>query len=282
MSFYSKIIVQGTDAEKFLQGQITCDVRKASTDQPLLGAHCNPKGRIVSLFFLLKAEGGFALYLPQDLLEIAYNNFKKYGQFFKQLILEKIESIGWLPPFVKNLDPNVRWDDNQHIKRLHIETGIPLIYTATSGLFLPHDINLPQLNGVSFDKGCYTGQEIIARMQNLGKPKQHLYSLVIARSVTTKQSRSENSSPLGTDLDCFANARNDGDIFKPGTKIYLPERLDSEIGYIVDAAYKENTIIALASLKDAALQSCLKTSCQKNIEITIENSLCVAVFQACA
>jgi folate-binding protein YgfZ len=241
MSFYTKITVQGADAEKFLQGQLTCDLRKASLTEPLLGAHCNPKGRIMSLFFLLKEDGGFALYLPQDLLKMAYDNLKKYGQFFKQVVLEKVENAVWLPPFIQNLDPSVpppgtsRWDDNEKIALAHIEAGIPLIYSVTSGLFLPHDINLPQLGGVSFDKGCYTGQEIIARMQNLGKPKQHLYRVVIP-------ARSPRRGNAGIQ-----------DNFQPGTKIYLPTKPDSEIGSIVDAAQKEDELLALASLKDSIL-----------------------------
>jgi hypothetical protein len=57
----------------------------------------------------------------------------------------------------------------------NIKAGIPTIYQNTINLFTPHQLNLPALNGVSFTKGCYTGQEIVARMQYLGKLKQHLY-----------------------------------------------------------------------------------------------------------
>ena len=60
-------------------------------------------------------------------------------------------------------------------KYLNIQDGNPMIYPETSEQCLPHEINLDQLNALSFDKGCYTGQEIIARMHYRGKLKKHLY-----------------------------------------------------------------------------------------------------------
>lgn len=56
-----------------------------------------------------------------------------------------------------------------------IRAGIPVIYPDTMDTFFPHYLNLPTLNAVSFEKGCYIGQEVIARMQYRGKVKQHLH-----------------------------------------------------------------------------------------------------------
>lgn len=65
-----------------------------------------------------------------------------------------------------------------HLWRLlDIRAGIPNIYPETSGLFTPHMINYPTLNGVSFNKGCYVGQEIVARTEHLGKAKRHMHYL---------------------------------------------------------------------------------------------------------
>ena len=57
----------------------------------------------------------------------------------------------------------------------YIMAGVPTIYPETSAKFTPHQLNYPALGGVSFNKGCYIGQEIIARTQYLGKPKSRLY-----------------------------------------------------------------------------------------------------------
>ncbi|MDH3560880.1 MAG: folate-binding protein [Gammaproteobacteria bacterium] len=58
---------------------------------------------------------------------------------------------------------------------LQIQAGIPDIYAATTDLFVPQMLNLQLINGVDFKKGCYPGQEIVARTQYLGKLKRRMY-----------------------------------------------------------------------------------------------------------
>ncbi|MDF2691226.1 MAG: folate-binding protein [Gammaproteobacteria bacterium] len=66
-------------------------------------------------------------------------------------------------------------NDNSLWQCLEIEAGQAFLCQQTIGKFLPHDIRLPELNAVSFTKGCYIGQEIIARMHYLGKLKKQLW-----------------------------------------------------------------------------------------------------------
>ncbi len=58
---------------------------------------------------------------------------------------------------------------------LEIQAAIPNIYAATSEAFVPQMTNLQQLGGINFKKGCYTGQEVVARMQFRGESKRRLY-----------------------------------------------------------------------------------------------------------
>ena len=60
---------------------------------------------------------------------------------------------------------------------LDIQAGIPLISEATKEAFVPQMTNFDKIGGVSFHKGCYPGQEIVARTQYLGKVKRHLYRI---------------------------------------------------------------------------------------------------------
>ena len=60
-----------------------------------------------------------------------------------------------------------------------VRAGIGQVFGSTRELFIPQMINLQALGGVSFKKGCYTGQEIVARMQYLGKLKRRLHRLLI-------------------------------------------------------------------------------------------------------
>jgi folate-binding protein YgfZ len=56
-----------------------------------------------------------------------------------------------------------------------MEAGVPWVLPATNGLFLPQMLNLERLGGLSMDKGCYPGQEIVARVHFRGQVKRHLY-----------------------------------------------------------------------------------------------------------
>jgi folate-binding protein YgfZ len=57
---------------------------------------------------------------------------------------------------------------------LSIRAGIPVITPAVADQFVPQALNLDAIDGVSFQKGCYTGQEIVARTQYLGRLKERL------------------------------------------------------------------------------------------------------------
>jgi tRNA-modifying protein YgfZ len=73
------------------------------------------------------------------------------------------------------MDAKFEQQSINHWHLLDIIAGIPTIYPETSGQFTPHQLNFPQIGGVSFKKGCYIGQEIIARTHYLGKSKSRLY-----------------------------------------------------------------------------------------------------------
>lgn len=160
------LLLAGPDAERFLQGQVTLDVRNIGTE-PKLGALCNNKGRVLFSFYLAKTTDGFAMEVPQALVELALKTLNKYAQF------SKVE--------IKPLDPGSHslhslGRDDQLAK---IRNGIAIIDDPkTSGEFTPHELNYHAIGAVSFEKGCYTGQEIIARMHHLGKLKKHLYHYV--------------------------------------------------------------------------------------------------------
>jgi len=99
-------------------------------------------------------------------------------------------------------------------------SGIPRIDPETVGQFLPHRINLQYLNAINLRKGCYVGQEIIARMHYLGKIKQHMY-------LYSTQST---------------------EIITPGSTIYQDK---DAVGYVVDACQTEkNSYKLLVTIAD--------------------------------
>ncbi len=190
------ICISGLDAKKFLQGQLTCNLDEITPTQSSLGAHCNPQGRVISLFRLFIFLDHYYLQMPRDMIPIALKALQKYAVFFKVKLTDasdELTSIGYLGDTLPELpteclcikEPGSRYqligssleasDKEQEWKKLDIAQGIPAIYPETSERFLPHDIDLPKLNAISFNKGCYTGQEIIARMQYRGKLKNRLF-----------------------------------------------------------------------------------------------------------
>lgn len=165
------IEVSGQDAAKFLQGQVTCDVREVTEQKSSLGAHCDAKGRVQFTFRLFKYQDCYYLRLPQSLIAHALALLQKY------LIFSKTKLTVYEGELTNRFAPDENWQMQD------IETGVATITPETVGLFTPHDINYHLINAVSFNKGCYTGQEIVARMHYLGKPKQSLYRFAIQSPV---------------------------------------------------------------------------------------------------
>ncbi len=107
-----------------------------------------------------------------------------------------------------------------------IRAGIGQVMPQTRELFIPQMLNLQAVGGVSFKKGCYTGQEIVARMQYLGKLKRRLYRLSL----------------------------NAPELPEPGTPLFSPSH-NSAIGEVVLAAKADQTIELLAVLQAEAADS---------------------------
>ncbi len=147
--------VNGADAQSFLQGQLSNDIDKIKVGEFQLNAYCQHQGRIIALILVEKLANGFGLLFPEDLQDLVLNRLKM---------------------FALNADVNF----NQALPDLKIRQGLikqyPQVYLASSEKFIPQDLNLDiDEVGVNFSKGCYPGQEVVARVHYLGKPKRRLY-----------------------------------------------------------------------------------------------------------
>lgn len=152
----------------FLQGQVTCDVEAIMPGNANLAAHCNPQGRVISLFQLLYQDNHYDLMMPRDMIALTINALKKYAVFFKVTLEDATHDA--LPVDPEKMEARIKKS---------IEEGIPVIHPATSGKCLPQELNLDKLGAISYEKGCYTGQEIIARIHYRGKTKSSLYHATI-------------------------------------------------------------------------------------------------------
>lgn len=264
---YGIIHIEGDQAEKFLQGQLTCDVKEVTATKASLAAVCNPQGRMIASLYLCKFLNKFFFILPIEMVEIVINHLTKYAVFSK-VILRNVsqeyitlglagnlnaESSEEIPSELYQASYNgtqlmIRISSSQQrfliFKSMLAEAdypsldiisqrendwlgqdileGVAMVYPQTSQLFTPHMLNYSQLGAISYKKGCYVGQEIIARTHYIGKSKRHLYRGILENSILPDK----------------------------GAVIY---QNNAEVGVIVNASeIEQNKYLVLAVLQDHA------------------------------
>ena len=159
---YKLITTGGQDARDFLQGQLTQDVNLLTAGGSLPAAWCNPKGRVVVTIRLVQIDDDIGLIVPANMADRVVQRLTMYRLRSKVEINEP--SDGWRDLVAK--------DDSNPVAL--ICASIPTIDESNTEQFTPHMLNLDKLGYISFSKGCYTGQEVVARTENLGKSKRRL------------------------------------------------------------------------------------------------------------
>ena len=182
----SYIQLSGPDSRKFLQGQVTCDMGALTTGQTIYGAQCTAKGRIIFTFAArCDAEDNIVLETHSSITDIAIASLKKYAVFFKTTITDISAEIA-----------NSPITDLQRLR-----SGTADITAATTDMFIPQMINLDALGYISFKKGCYTGQEIVARAHYRGTVKRRMHHLQLDATSTPAlgdEIRDEQGKTIGT------------------------------------------------------------------------------------
>ena len=150
--YHRIIVVEGKDSIDFLQGQISTDVSKQEIEQIDRSAICNLKGRVIASFLCKKISNDlFHLVTHQSVVKKLVDTLKKYAVFSKVSIEEGDENVSdyidheaWKSSIIDNLDPE--------------------IYSENSEKYTPQELGYDKNGRIDYKKGCFTGQEIIARM----------------------------------------------------------------------------------------------------------------------
>jgi tRNA-modifying protein YgfZ len=181
--------VTGPDAASFLQGQLTQDVLHWQDGEIKRAAWCTVKGRMLASVYIWCIDGGFRLMVARDLAAKVLPRLRMFVMRAKVLVGEPLN----LSVFACTSEHPALSHDGTRFTLLpsgfgvttdaslaaasdwtlaHIQAGVAWISAANSEQFIPQTANFELVQGVNFRKGCYPGQEIVARSQYLGKLKQ--------------------------------------------------------------------------------------------------------------
>jgi len=195
------LAVTGSDRASLLQGQLTQDVALASPATTVMAGWADVKGRLLFAGHLfvarLATDEALALLVPAELADTLLRRLRMY------ILRAKAQATLLDMPLAGLIGPAVEPGESQAV-RLHgqgtrhlllgsaaaragavpsprsawqladIRAGLPAVLTATTGEFVPQMVNLDLIGGISFTKGCYTGQEIVARTKYLGRVKRRM------------------------------------------------------------------------------------------------------------
>ncbi|MEB3753687.1 folate-binding Fe/S cluster repair protein [Acinetobacter sp. MD2(2019)] len=166
--------LKGVDALKFLQGQVTVHVERVPSDVPCYTAICDLKGRIQFGLWLKQYDPEhFEIVVTQNQSEEFAKHIKKYGAFSKMTLSDPSTVY---PKFNAENTVFVEQATDLTAWQLHaIELGQAFIEQSTAHEFQPQELRLHQRAGIHYDKGCYLGQEIVARLWFKAKPKHWLH-----------------------------------------------------------------------------------------------------------
>ena len=199
---YGLLSVSGEDARGFLHAQLTSDIQGLAPDRAALAGWCSAQGRLLATFLVVPSPQGFLLQVARDL---APTVAKRLGMFvLRSKVKIADESASWVQDGIWDADfsqPDVAWKDGVVTVRVgerryvqmgskeqpnaseedwvlrEIQAGRPFISSATQDKFVPQMVNLEKLGGVDFQKGCYPGQEIVARAQYRGQVKRRMVQM---------------------------------------------------------------------------------------------------------
>jgi folate-binding protein YgfZ len=291
LGYQGLLAFDGPDAAKFLQGQVTADVRELANGYWKLGAQCNLKGRMEASFALAQTNPEqILLRCHASLTDSLAQHLQKYAVFSKVTLSDASDTwrrFGlWGPgaaelvaahgkrPTMNTGDAHSNdglvclkldeqryelWVSDAHAQDLwqklasncaladshwwqleDIRAGWAEITATSAGDFSPHELHYPLIGAVSFKKGCYTGQEVVARLHYKGKLKKHMARIALSAetldltaaivdSAGTRRGALVMASPIGdNNWEALAVIPDDdtaelflatGDTGQPATKI---------------------------------------------------------------
>jgi len=227
----------GSENEAFLQAQLSNDISKLNEESVQINAYCQHQGKILALFWVIRAGDDFLLSFPLDLLDSIKARLQMFVLMSDVTITDDTEEyvqIGAIDESLKNSyvinehlsliltnskeSSEFKFNSQEYWDKACIDSFLPEISFASTETYIPQMLNL-DINeiGVSFSKGCFPGQEVVARLHYLGKAKRRLFAfkssspLSIGDTLHCAESKSAKASgnvisqvKFGADFYCLA------------------------------------------------------------------------------
>ncbi|OXY81117.1 folate-binding Fe/S cluster repair protein [Oceanimonas doudoroffii] len=207
------VALTGAERVKYLQGQVTADIDRLGPGDACAGGHCDSKGKLWASFWLANLGEQLLLVMNQSLVARQLPELKKFAVFAKTEIDDVSDHwqvcglageglSHWLNHQVgdgnlwqggviipvaaehallvlpKDAElPDLPRGDEQEWRGLMIHAGLPDMSAEHQGDYIPQMLNLQAIGGISFNKGCYMGQETVARAKYRGANKKAMFIL---------------------------------------------------------------------------------------------------------
>jgi folate-binding protein YgfZ len=184
--------LSGGDTQTFLQGQLSNDIDGLEEGEVQLNAYCQHQGKIIALLWVMKQDDDFYLSFPSNLAEIITKRLTMFKMMSAVEITDVSNELIQLGVIDEGFDNAFKLNDQQSVALVENIDGVELdnesewalaciansvaeVELKTSEKFVPQLLNLDiDEVGVNFTKGCYPGQEVVARLHYLGKSKRRM------------------------------------------------------------------------------------------------------------
>ena len=206
--------ISGADAEEFLQNQFSNDIKKIENSNVQINAYCQHQGKIITLLWVMRTDSNFLLSFPDDLFEKVISRLQMFVIMSDVIIEDVSKEFSQIGLIDEEAPESYYINDRMSLlissskekiaksstnadewSKVTIDSQLPEVFLSTSEKFVPQMLNL-DINevGVNFSKGCYPGQEVVARLHYLGKAKRRLFSF-----------KSDSEMQIGDNLFCASS-----------------------------------------------------------------------------
>lgn len=231
---FSVFSLTGDGAAEFLQGQITADVNQL-TDTYTPTAICNLKGRVdFGLWIQKQSETAFDMVIAADCADAFAAHVKKYGAFSKITLSEAKPICVALENNTPTFSETKESASETEWLSASIAQGNAIITQELRGECQPQELRLHQRGGVHYDKGCYLGQEVVARIWFKAAPKAWLHRVELVENPTEsdvlgKRTLVLNTIKTDTGYEALVVARPEHLAETDCTILDLPEGLNGSV-----------------------------------------------------